>query len=436
MKPQRAPERVTSSIAVCAFLVGLATALWSGSFFGPTGEDTRNYRVLALNVIHGHGLSLSERAPYQPSADRAPVYPIFLAAIYSVAGESPEAVFFAQSMVLGFAWVLLADIAAMLFDRRVALLTALSASLNPYLGRVAGSLLTEALFTVLIVATIWALIRGFFTGSRRWFAACGVLWGVATLCRPATVLALPLTAVAIWLWSPRLERRAASVAVLVVSGLLTLAPWTVRNYLDFKAFIPLQTRAFGFNFWLTTLDHDEQPLVTWDGKREQWMANHPELHAWFDARNSLEQEAAERLLVKAGIERIRSDPWRYTRNHLRVIPHLWLHSGKVWFSDVSFGDALTTRRYGAVVAKAALLITLSLIPLTLAAVGLWLARHRWRQMLPLLIVAVAIAAAYLPSWIEERYGLPAVPFFLVLAASAVIVLWDRVGMSRSLPYAA
>jgi 4-amino-4-deoxy-L-arabinose transferase-like glycosyltransferase len=71
----------------------------------------------------------------------------------------------------------------------------------------------------------------------------GVLAGLMILTRAnAATLLAPLT-VAVWDARPRWSWRAlAPPAALVAVALLTMAPWTVRNAVEFGSFVPVSTQ--------------------------------------------------------------------------------------------------------------------------------------------------------------------------------------------------
>ena len=82
------------------FALAVASAVFWGSG-APQGADAGDYRRLAENLLAGRGFTLSAAPPYEPSARRAPVYPVFLAAVYTVAGRSDKAVLGAQALLWG-----------------------------------------------------------------------------------------------------------------------------------------------------------------------------------------------------------------------------------------------------------------------------------------------------------------------------------------------
>jgi dolichol-phosphate mannosyltransferase len=401
-------------------VLGLVTSLWAGYFYAPGGEDSRDYVALARNVVAGNGLSLSKVAPFQPSASRAPVYPVFLGLIYSIAGESREGLLIAQSVVFAIGCALLVSLAALLFNRRVALVTCLVFSLNPYFARWAGSVLTEAVYMTLLIACVFVFTKGLLASSTHLLALSGAIWAVATLCRPLTLVLLPLMLITVYLFLPRLSGRGAKVATILLAGLLTIAPWTIRNWVSFGMFIPVQARAFGFNLWLTTLDREDQPVTDWVEIPGKWPAKYPEVNEWFAAAGSTPgMLTAEKHLGSVALKRIANDPLRYIRSRISSLPHLWLHSGKLWYTDISFQSAFASGRYVVLGAKVVLFLLFSFLPLVLALAGIYLTRRDWRRLLPLYLIPVVIGVMHLPMWIEERYGMPAVPFFLIFAAVAL-----------------
>ena len=69
--------------------------------------DSQGYELRALNLLRHGVFSSDERAPFAPDLRRTPIYPAFVAAVYAVVGQRPDAVALLQ-IVLGSLAALLA----------------------------------------------------------------------------------------------------------------------------------------------------------------------------------------------------------------------------------------------------------------------------------------------------------------------------------------
>ena len=189
-----------------------------------------------------------------------PGYPLFLAAIYVVAGKSILAVRLGQIAVdlgtCGLIALLAWSIAPAHGKRRAALAALWLAALCPFIANYTAVVLSEVLATfwtaAAIVAAVWALggdvpFPALGRSSRRiaaW-AAFGVCVGIATLMRPETPIIMAAAGFGmLWKWwRPRDWPKAIRDLALMVSGLsIVLVPWAVRNWIRFHEFQPLVPR--------------------------------------------------------------------------------------------------------------------------------------------------------------------------------------------------
>jgi 4-amino-4-deoxy-L-arabinose transferase-like glycosyltransferase len=91
-------------------------------------------------------------------------------------------------------------------------------------------LLSETLFTILFVVSIWALLRGIRCNSLVWFGTSGVALGIATLVRPATQFYGLLIVLAVFLFlAANGRRKTLAVAVFAAANILVLAPLVGYN---------------------------------------------------------------------------------------------------------------------------------------------------------------------------------------------------------------
>src|SRR2546423_2733798 len=105
------------------------------------------------------------------------------------------------------------------------------------------ALVSEALFVPLLLAAVATALEA--RRARRcvpWAVLTGVLVGLAALTRTnGIILLLALTLAVAGATTRRRRFGWAAPAGLVVATVLTIAPWTIRNYFEFHAFIPVST---------------------------------------------------------------------------------------------------------------------------------------------------------------------------------------------------
>ena len=160
-----------------------------------------------------------------------------------------------------------ARVGSVAFGRRAGLVAAAGAAIYPDLVWFSTRFWSETLFIVLLWWAIERTLAADLSGSRRTAAVAGVLWALATLTRELALYLVPLAA--LWMlrpraWTPagewrtrlRPARARLALAALVLSSLLAIGPWTIRNAIVFRAFIPVSTMG-GLNLWQgnTTLTH-------------------------------------------------------------------------------------------------------------------------------------------------------------------------------------
>jgi hypothetical protein len=137
----------------------------------------------------------------------------------------------------------------------------------PELVWFAAHIWSETLFMALLWWAVERTLAADANGRARTAAGAGVLCGLAALTRETALPFAPLAS--LWLaWSglgrepgSRTTSRAALLrgAALLLATVLTVAPWTVRNWLVFRAFVPIST--FGaLNVWQGNADLPREEL--------------------------------------------------------------------------------------------------------------------------------------------------------------------------------
>ena len=228
-------RRIAAIVLVALFVrLLLAAALGDGFHFA---DETR-YVDAARRLLGGDG--------FDPGYDRVPGYPVLLAVLGAAAPHSVLWLRLAQAAMAAAGTALTFVLADRLAGRTAAFGAAAVYALDPLLAVSAGLLYPEATAALILAATVLAALEAVRGDSRVWAAVAGALLGVLALFRPAALALVPVTAAWIPFAAPSTSlRRASHAAVVLLTCLLVLAPWTYRNYQLWGRIVPVSTVGTG-----------------------------------------------------------------------------------------------------------------------------------------------------------------------------------------------
>jgi 4-amino-4-deoxy-L-arabinose transferase-like glycosyltransferase len=362
-------------------LAALARLLVVFLFFGDyhPREDAAQWELAAQNFLNGRGLIVSEDL----KAYRTPLPGLYIATIYAIFGPSVRAVQIANVFLGVFTVWLGYDLVRRSFGIIPARWSALCVSLYPLLLFYTGTLLSETLGIMLLALALWLvwLLRN---KSATWFAPVGVVLGLAALTRQT---ALPI-AVVIVLWTlvgrqtSGWLRRLSPALIILTLMVLTLTPWTVRNYLVFGKLVPLTSQA-GLSLWIANNPMADGTGVGGKGDAEGKVLFIPEV----DALPEVEVGSAYQKLA---VQFIRENPLRFAQLALWRLQYFW-HLGY-------HGEGLAEIVF----------LVIYLPMLGSAAIGAWTGWwHDRNAVLLLLTVPLALTAIHMVFLPVGRYRLPA-----------------------------
>ncbi len=195
--------------------------------------DEADYVQLASNLVAQGHYSLDG---VEPSAFRAPGYPLLLSVIWGLGGGIPL-LRFGNYVLLAATLVLVYKILQTRSTPFAPLLGILLALAYPVLFFTAGTLYPQTLGAFLFLLSLFILLRGPLV--RRSAIAAGLSLGALFLTIPTFLYTLIL--IPGWLWLSRRVTNFRNLILLVSIALGMIGLWTVRNALVFNAFVPLTT---------------------------------------------------------------------------------------------------------------------------------------------------------------------------------------------------
>jgi 4-amino-4-deoxy-L-arabinose transferase-like glycosyltransferase len=204
------------------------------------GEDNFGFGFEMGRVGRSIALGQGFSSPYEgntgPTAWEPPLYPYLIGGVFKIFGvytyASAWVLLSINSLFAAFTTIPVYRIAHRTFGPRVALWSARTWALNPYVWYWSVHWIWDTTFTPLVLALIFlvALEMEQWPGWRGW-ALFGVLWGVGALANPTMLSFLPFCG--LWVWWRRYRRGLRSLAGVVLCSLvffLALSPWLARNY--------------------------------------------------------------------------------------------------------------------------------------------------------------------------------------------------------------
>ncbi len=186
--------------------------------------DMDSYRSLARNVAAGKGfVAVSPDGRELPNVGRTPLYPLFLAGLMKLGGDRLGVFLAVQCVLWGIICVLTVLLSARWLSWNAATVAGLIVALDPNCVTRGVDLRTETLFTLLLIAGVCVL-----AWQRQqpwgWFWA-GLLWSLATLCRPIATYLWIVALILALVWRVRWIH----VAVFLIGFFPLIGMWMGRN---------------------------------------------------------------------------------------------------------------------------------------------------------------------------------------------------------------
>jgi 4-amino-4-deoxy-L-arabinose transferase-like glycosyltransferase len=352
----------------------------------PLGDE-RTWLAAGLDWVAASFHPLRSEVLFHP-----PLHPYLIAAVYTLWG-SLGAVKLAQ-VVLG---ALLVPVVGLLgkrtFGPRAGLTAAAFAAFYPDLVWYSVHFWSEPLFLFLLW---WGLERALAADdSRRVAAASGVLLGMAALTREPALYFSPF--VAAWLLVGRGRGGVGRALVFVAAMTAVVAPWTLRNWVRFGAFVPVSTMG---------------GRALWEGNTE---GSRNQVYAEWDATGRDEGPVAQyHLAVRQGLRAIRErQPTWFFEKLVREVPGLFSPDNMVLVHA-------KRRGYGPPRPLVMWMVAAITVAPYLAVMGLFivgLARLTWSRPAALLVLFLGFyVLLHVVVLGHHRFRLPILPVIFVIAA--------------------
>jgi hypothetical protein len=254
-------RRTVSLIGVAIFAISFAVKSLHAADLSPAvhtseqlaGAMTGEYDARAVSITSGHGLLYSDD---QDSSDtcqlsHAPGYSIFLSGNYRLLGRSYLTVQLVQNLLNSLSPVVLFLIGGRILSWRIGAIAGLLAATSHHLSYYSNFILPDSLAALpVLIAVLLVADQPLNKKSSAWrFGAAGLLVGLSTWLRANSLILALWAGVFLVVCSPRRRRPALVLGALFVSAwALTVAPITIRNYLVYREFVPVQI-GFGITLW-------------------------------------------------------------------------------------------------------------------------------------------------------------------------------------------
>ncbi len=364
----------------------------------------------------------------RPTAYRPPAYPYSLAVPELIArwlGASGLSLARGFQVLLGLIDVALVGLlGGMLWGRRIGLVALGLAAVYIPLILVSGTLISEPLYVALMLGSICAALRARRDGNWSMLVLAGVLAGLCALTRSnGVVVVVGVAALVASIDGHHRPYRLRRTLLVLACGVLTIAPWTIRNAVVLGEFVPISTEAGG------TLVGTYNPASRADrAEPANWLglSHIPRYRALYH-----EQYAHPEATIDAALRR---DALNFALDHPGYLASVLWHNTVRFleldgFARTRFGAGTIGLPGGPAVAGAIMFYAVAM----LALAGALLPATRRAPLALWLIPGLQFVTTVMVISETPRFRTPLEPFILLLAAVAL----ERLGAAavRRLPRA-
>ena len=275
MKTGRMTGNMFWIIVGLALGVRVATILLAGDLIDrDLSLDAMSYHAIAQNLVEHRIFTSPYDPPYcsnQPGTFRPPLTPFFLAAIYTMTGTHLLWGRIGLAVISAFSCGLTYRLGIKLFDQTSGILAGGVSCGYPLLLLFVLLPLTEGLsmFLTLVFMSLFYDEQAY---DKRRIVILGGVLGLLLLNKAANIVVLPCLLVwGFWRLSGSYLIRGVKIGLIVMTALVIIFPWTLRNLAVTGTFIPINSNG-GWTFYLGNNPHTEKNLIALErGTSNGWI---------------------------------------------------------------------------------------------------------------------------------------------------------------------
>jgi hypothetical protein len=473
--------RYSRLLLLTLFLIALSIRLGAVLYLGvPDIVEAEEQGLNAARLVNGQGYTFEfygYRVNNPLQSFKPPLYTFFLAFFLRCTDKPALALGVSQAFLSSLACIFVYGIATTLSGKIVGLLSSAATAVYPVFVIQSARPFSVTLHTLLLSALVFLVLHvlqqsHFVTTqpviaseakqspSRKeeiassqktllamtraeqlprfynW-AIIGILVGLLALGRPSMLGLLP--GILLWVW---LNRRAIAnwhkaVPVIVLFTLLTILPWTIRNYHIHHQIVPISTHG-GFTFWngnnpFTTgsafdvyvgeakkyagIEFDEQT----DDSEIVDLRPYPLPRGLETRLDTLTEVELDRALYLAGLQFIRENPRQWLKLEARKVISFWWFRPNMGKSRADLGE------YGLVYDSRWIMPYKILYAgvLFFFLAGIVLSVSQWRVYSLFYFLFLDLTVVYVGLEVITRYRWEIEPFMVILATTAVLYIVQR-----------
>lgn len=416
-------------VVILALRLGVAILIDTRFEVSKGAEEV--YASIAKNLVQGNGF-VAEPGE-EPILHRAPLYPLFLAGVYATFGTTDSfTILCAQAILDGGSGLLLWWIGAPLFGRTIAAIAALLYAVYPLSAYYTLRMLPESIFTLVLLSVIASLMWAISSNRAERFLLVGAWGAIAALVKPVAVGLIPFLAFLLLVRMRHpLSAAVVQIGCLLVTFVLVLTPWTLRNYLVTGHLVPVATGG-GRSLWVGNnlisdgRDNDEIEGATLD----EFLRRYEAISAPFRKDDSMTDRISlngrnrpvnigyeeDRAFTLAALDEVQAHP-------LETLGLQFRKFFRFWFS------IYTLQNRWAQIYIYGLQGTLLLF----ALYGILRARQAKLALFPVLAVCAYLPLVYTLILSTLRYSMPLVPVLMLFAAVGAGDIVSRLARRLNFP---
>ncbi|HNX82003.1 MAG TPA: glycosyltransferase family 39 protein [Candidatus Omnitrophota bacterium] len=246
---QEKPSKNIPSILIGILCIAIAVRLACFFYYqAHAGIETFEYETVAENLLYGNGFQMEIHHTIQ-KAPIAPVFPALCAFIYMLFGHYHPLIIFLQILMNAAVCYMIFLLTKRFFGLQQAYLAALLTALHPGLIIYSATKLHSlSFYSFLICSAVYLFTDLLSATNTKKKIILGIITGVCVLER-ATFLPFFVLA---WIWlyynSPKKKEAAKTILISLISLIIIVSPWMIRNTLIFKRCVFIQTNQW-WGFW-------------------------------------------------------------------------------------------------------------------------------------------------------------------------------------------